>query len=137
MSGGRKRQSSLADAFEAMLGAIFLDGGFAAAREFILRSFRDAFGELTQIPNLENPKGELQETLQEQSGEAPRYELTSVTGPDHDREFECAVFQNGVELGRGKGKSKKAAESEAAFKALKTVRQRKVKSPGRGHPREK
>ena len=137
MSGGRKRQSSLADAFEAVLGAIFLDGGFAAAREFILRSFRDAFGELTQIPNLENPKGELQEILQEQSSEAPRYELTSVTGPDHDREFECAVFHDGVELGRGKGKSKKAAESEAAFKALKTVRQRKVKSTGRGHAREK
>src|SRR5258708_38880245 len=125
MRAVRKRQFSLADACEAVLGAIFLDGGFTAAREFILRSFRDAFGELTQIPNLENPKGELQEALQEQSGEAPRYELTSGTGPDHDREFESAGVHDAVELGRGKGKRKKAAASEAALKALKTVRQRK------------
>src|SRR5438105_9938148 len=70
-SGGRQRRSSLADTFEALLGAIFLDGGFDAAREFILRQFRDAFGELTSIPSLHNPKGELQEALQEQSSEAP------------------------------------------------------------------
>jgi len=59
-SGGRQRPSALADALEALLGAIFLDGGYHAARQFILRCFRDAFGELTEIPNLENPKGELQ-----------------------------------------------------------------------------
>ena len=122
ISGGRDRPSSLADAFEALLGAIFLDGGFEAARDFILRSFRDAFGQLAKIPNLDNPKGELQEILQERSAESPHYELTMVTGPDHDREFECAVLHNGVELGRGKGKSKKAAESEAALAALQSLR---------------
>lgn len=123
-SGGRERQSSLADGFEALIGAIYLDGGFEAARGFILRSFRDAFGELTHIPNLDNPKGELQEILQETTSEAPRYELTSVTGPDHDRVFECAVFHEGAELGRGKGKSKKSAESDAAAAALRTLRRR-------------
>lgn len=123
-TGGRQRQSSLADGFEALIGAIYLDGGFEAAREFILRTFRDAFGELTHIPNLDNPKGELQEILQENSSEPPRYDLTSVTGPDHDRIFECAVFHDGAELGRGKGKSKKAAESDAAAAALKTIRRR-------------
>src|SRR5437867_1867918 len=107
-SGGRERRSSLADGFEALIGAIYLDGGFEAAREFILRTFRDGFGELTHIPNLDNPKGELQEMLQETTSEAPRYELTSVTGPDHDRLFECAVYHAGNELGRGRGKSKKA-----------------------------
>lgn len=117
-SGGRDRQSALADAFEALLGAIFLDGGYEAARDFILRCFRDAFGELTQIPNLENPKGELQELLQATSSEAPRYEMTLATGPDHDRMFECAVFHQGVELGRGRGKSKKEAEGQAALAAL-------------------
>jgi ribonuclease-3 len=122
ISGGRDRPSSLADAFEALLGAIFLDGGFEAARAFILRSFRDAFGQLAQIPNLDNPKGELQEILQERSPDPPRYELTLATGPDHDREFECAVFHDGVELGRGKGKSKKAAESEAALAALRSLK---------------
>jgi ribonuclease-3 len=121
-SGGRERPSSLADGFEALIGAIYLDGGFEAARKFILSSFRDAFGELTHIPNLDNPKGELQEILQETISEPPRYELTSVAGPDHDRIFECAVFHEGKELGRGKGKSKKAAESDAAAAALRAIR---------------
>jgi ribonuclease-3 len=124
-SGGRERPSALADAFEALLGAIFLDGGYDAARDFILRCFRDAFGELNQIPNLENPKGELQELLQAKSPEAPQYELTSVNGPDHDRIFECAVFHQGAELGRGQGKSKKEAESRAALGALQRLREMK------------
>lgn len=121
-SGGRHRASSLADAFEAILGALFLDGGYDAARGFILRCFCEAFGELTQIPNLENPKGELQEMLQAHSSEAPCYEITSVEGPDHDRLFECAVSHQGRELGRGKGKSKKTAESQAALEALRSLR---------------
>jgi len=120
-SGGREKQSALADAFEAILGAIFLDGGFEAAREFILKSFCDSFGELARIPNIDNPKGELQERLQARSVDAPRYETTSVSGPDHDRIFECAVFHEGRELGRGKGKSKKSAESQAALAALQTL----------------
>jgi ribonuclease-3 len=121
-SGGRQRPSSLADTFESLLGAIFLDGGLDPAREFILRCFRDAFGQLTVIPNLDNPKGELQELLQSRSSEAPLYELISVTGPDHDRNFECAVFHEGLELARGRGKNKKAAESEAALEALKALK---------------
>jgi len=125
-SGGRLRQSALADAFEAVLGAMFLDGGYEAARGFILRCFRDAFGELTKVPNLENPKGELQELLQARSTEAPRYEMTLATGPDHDRVFECAVFHQDVELGRGSGKSKKEAESQAAFAALLKIREQPV-----------
>ncbi len=121
-TGGRERPSNLADAYEALLGAIFLDGGYEPAREFILRWFRDAFGELKVIPNLDNPKGELQEMLQAESPDPPEYELTSVSGPDHDRVFECAVYHCGVELGRGAGKSKKAAESEAALAALKGLK---------------
>ena len=116
--GGRERASSLADAFEAVTGAVFLDGGFGAAREFVLRCFRDAFGELNSLPSLSNPKGELQEMLQENSNEAPRYDITASSGPDHDRLFECAVFHEGRELGRGRGKSKRTAESEAAMAAL-------------------
>src|ERR1039457_1635934 len=65
--GGRERPSALADAFEALLGAIFLDGGFDAAREFILREFSPAFGKLNVLPTIENPKGELQELLQARS----------------------------------------------------------------------
>ena len=123
-SGGRERPSALADTFEALLGAIFLDGGFDAARDFILRQFREEFGELEVIPNLENPKGELQEVLQSNSTEAPQYQLESVSGPDHDRLFESAVYHRGVELGRGKGKSKKDSESQAALAALDQLRRK-------------
>ena len=122
MHGGRERPSALADAYEALLGAIFLDGGFEAAQEFILRQFRSAFGELSVIPILENPKGELQEFLQSSSSEAPQYHVVSATGPDHDRLFECTVHHGGIELARGRGKSKKSAESEAALAALAKVR---------------
>jgi len=125
MHGGRERPSALADTYEALLGAIFLDGGFEAAREFILRQFQEAFGGLLVIPILENPKGELQELLQSVSPEAPHYDVVSATGPDHDRIFECTVQHGGAELARGQGKSKKAAESEAALAALTRLREEK------------
>lgn len=117
-SGGRDKQSALADAFEALVGAIFLDGGYEAANDFVNRCYRDSFGELTDLPNLENPKGELQELLQMGAAEPPRYEIVSISGPDHDREFECVVYHRNRQLGSGKGKSKKTAESAAAMAAL-------------------
>jgi len=121
-SGGRDKQSALADAFEALVGAVFLDGGFGAAGDFVIRCYRDSFGELTGLPNLENPKGELQELLQSGAVEPPQYEIIGITGPDHDREFECAVRHRHRHLGTGRGKSKKAAESAAALAALATLR---------------
>ena len=114
---------ALADAYEALVGAMFLDGGFEAAREFILREFAASVGHLNVIPILENPKGELQEFLQARSPEAPVYQVVSATGPDHDRLFECTVLHEGVELARGSGKSKKAAQSEAALAALRKLRE--------------
>lgn len=123
LNRGRERPSTLADAFEALLGAIFLDSGFEEADKFILSQFSDVFNELGVIPNLDNPKGELQEILQSKSPEPPHYQLVSVRGPDHDRIFECAVFYRGEELGRGTGKSKKEAESLAALNALNTLKQ--------------
>jgi ribonuclease III len=134
MHGGRDRPSALADTFEALLGAVFLDSSFAAAREFILRQFEAAFGGLTVIPILENPKGELQELLQSSSFAAPQYCVVSATGPDHDRVFECTVRHDGVELARGHGKSKKAAESEAALAALAVLRQRKESQSADSEP---
>lgn len=125
MHGGRERLSALADTYEALLGAILLDGGFAAAGEFILREFKAAFGGLLVIPVLENPKGELQELLQSIAPEAPQYHVVSASGPDHDRVFECTVHHRGVELARGWGKSKKAAESDAAQAALVKLRAQK------------
>jgi ribonuclease III len=121
-SGGRNRESALADAYEALLGAIFLDGGFEAARDFILGEFAAAFGELAVLPLLENPKGELQELLQARSPNAPEYQTVQISGVDHDPLFECAVQHEGIELGRGRGKSKKTAESDAALAALEKLR---------------
>lgn len=120
--GGRERPSALADAFEALLGAIFLDGGFEAAEAFLLRRFQSLLAEITSLPALENPKGELQELLQASSTEAPQYTVVSTSGPDHDRVFECIVQHNGAELARGRGKSKKEAESAAALAALMELR---------------
>jgi ribonuclease-3 len=125
LHGGRERPSALADTFEALLGAVFLDGGFDAASQFILRQFHGAVGTLSVIPTLDNPKGELQELLQSTSSQAPQYHVVAATGPDHDRVFECTVHHNGMELARGQGKSKKAAESEAALAALIKLRQEK------------
>ncbi|HMP84540.1 MAG TPA: ribonuclease III [Verrucomicrobiota bacterium] len=120
--GGRERPSALADAYEALLGAMFLDGGFPAASEFILKEFSANVGDLASVPVMDNPKGELQELLQSNSQEAPQYSVVSVAGPDHDRVFECIVRHGGVELARGRGKSKKAAESDAALAALRQLR---------------
>ena len=71
---------------------------------------------------IENPKGELQELLQAKSPKAPQYQVITTSGADHDRHFECAVSHEGIELARGSGKSKKAAESEAALAALQKLR---------------
>lgn len=123
-TGGRERASALADAFEAIIGAIFLDQGLEAARGFVLRRFHGAFGELEALPSLHNPKGELQELLQAESTEAPSYHILAISGPDHDRVFECSVNYRGETLGNGTGKTKKAAESEAARVALLLLRER-------------
>jgi ribonuclease III len=121
--GGRERTSALADAFEALLGAIFLDAGFEIAREFILREFAVDLDPLTVPAAIESPKSELQELLQAKSPNAPQYQSISADGPSHDPIFICAVSHDGVELARGSGKSKKAAESEAALAALKKLRE--------------
>lgn len=119
--GGRERMSALADCFEAVTGAIYLDAGLEAARHFILKSFTETLSALRSLRTSNNPKGDLQELLQADSKEAPRYEVKSTSGPDHDRMFECAVYHVGRELARGTGKSKKEAESQAARSALLLV----------------
>lgn len=121
-NGGRSRPSILADAYEAFVGALFLDAGYAAARDLVLRQYADRLEIMDSPTALRNPKGELQELLQAISPEHPSYELLAVDGPDHDREFEAAVYYRGDEIGRGRGKSKKAAESQAAAAALESYR---------------
>ena len=117
-TGGRERSSTLADAFEAVIGAIYLDGGFEASRIFVLRQMEEVFADLESQPEEINPKGYLQEILQAISPDAPQYELLSQTGPEHSKKFVCRVIWNRIELGRGEGLSKKEAQVAAATKAL-------------------
>jgi len=124
LSGGRERQSSLADAYEAVVGALFLDSNYDTSRDFIMREFQDVFRAINALPTIDNPKGELQELLQAATNEAPQYKLESTTGPDHDRVFVCTVHHREIELGRGSGKNKKEAESQAAFMALIKLREK-------------
>jgi ribonuclease III len=121
-SGGRDRPSNLADCFEALLGAVFLDGGLEAAQAFVLRRFDPGLATADIVSAMENPKGELQELLQSDSAPAPEYRLVAASGPDHDRRFECLVVHGGRELAHGRGRSKKAAETEAAWNALRALR---------------
>lgn len=117
-SGGRERLSNLADAYEALLGAIYLDGGIRAARKFILAQFADEFANIKQTTPRQNPKGRLQELLQAHSPNGPSYRVVHESGPDHSKYFEMAVEWEGREIGRGNGSSKKQAETAAAEAAL-------------------
>ena len=118
-SGGRERPSILADAFEALVGAIYLDGGIDSARAFILMACKRQVEVVAEEPTEKNPKGELQEILQAICNESPAYRILSQEGPDHCKNFEAAVLWQNTVLGEGKGSSKKEAEARAAKDALK------------------
>jgi ribonuclease-3 len=118
-AGGRMRDSALEDAFEALVGAINLDGGLEGARRAVLAIYGDLGARLAASAPRANPKGRLQEIVQaEQGNQAVRYELVSTEGADHELEFEVAVFLLGRRLGSGRGSTKKQAEEEAARAAL-------------------
>jgi ribonuclease III len=120
-SGGRERLSNLADAYEALLGAVYLDGGVRAARKFIAAQFAQEFKSLKETTPRQNPKGRLQELLQAQSTANPQYRVIHESGPDHNKHFEAVVEWEGREIGRGRGSSKKIAEVAAAEDALHNV----------------
>ena len=118
LTGGRDKPSVLCDAMEAILAAIYLDGGLDAARQVVCRHWPRP--EDVHRP-MQDSKGALQEHLQKDGGEAPVYTLVGQDGPPHDRTFECAVSRYGKELARGKGRTKKQAEQTAALTALKKL----------------
>lgn len=121
-SGGRERPSNLADAFEALAGAIYLDGGLEAARSFIFTNFREFIEEIAAQPEERNPKGTLQECLQAIAPSSPTYRLIGQEGPDHLKSFIAEVKWEGLILGQGSGRSKQEAEISAATEALKERR---------------
>ena len=115
MTGGRKRKSILSDALEAVIGAIYLDGGFASAKEFILKFI------LTDIEHKQlfyDSKTILQEIVQGRQDGELTYEILKEEGPDHNKSFEVRALVGPKEVGRGKGRTKKAAEQLAAYNGI-------------------
>ncbi len=118
LTGGRERPSIQADAFEAIIAAIYLDGGMDEARKFVLKYIDEA---IRKHQSFKDYKTMLQEIVQRNPGEIVEYVLSGETGPDHDKRFEVEVHLNSNVIGRGIGKSKKRAEQEAAREALELM----------------
>lgn len=119
-TGGRERKSILSDALEALIGAIYLDGGFTSAKEFILKFI------LTDIEHKKlfyDSKTILQEKIQSMGDEILSYEILKEEGPDHNKLFEVRAMMGNKEIGRGEGRSKKSAEQEAAYRAILALRE--------------
>ena len=117
-SNGRRRKSILADAFEAVLGSVFLDGGLIAAKKFLLQFIEKSVGGIVKEGDLKDYKSLLQQIIQQGSGEILEYNLIRESGPDHEKIFEVQAVLNNNIVGEGKGRSKKIAEQNAAKEAL-------------------
>ena len=115
-SGGSDKPSILADAVEAVIGAVFVDGGWVAALAAVERLLGPDIDRAARAPGVEDYKTRLQEAVAQQGGRPPRYKL-SETGPDHDKRFTATVVLDGEVRGEGSGSSKKQAEQDAAREA--------------------
>lgn len=120
MTGGRNRDSIVSDATEALLGAIYLDGGFANAKEFVLRFI---LNDMEHKQLFYDSKTILQEIVQEDGSGPVEYPLIREEGPDHNKSFTVKAVVNGRVCGQGTGHTKKAAEQAAAYEALRSLRQ--------------
>ena len=122
-TGGRDKDRNLADAFEAVVGAIYLDQGYPVARSFVLRHLGTQIATVLLNGSPPNYKALLQECLQARDDPLPRYQLVSA-GPDHDKQFTAVVLLHGEAIGEGTGHNKKAAETAAARCAWAALRSR-------------
>ncbi len=120
-TGGRQRSSILADTTEALIGAVYLDGGLGPAQAVIKRIVLKGSEAVVARRSLQNFKSRLQELIQSRYKSPPRYKVVRVAGPDHDCVFEVSVSFNGEVLGTGKGRNKKTAEQNAAEAALEKL----------------
>ncbi len=120
-TGGRRRSSILADTMEALIGAVYLDGGLEASRSVIERILLASAGRVLSRRSLGNYKSRLQEQIQARHKTPPRYRVLRASGPDHARVFTIGVLYGGVVLGEGRGKNKKSAEQRAAQAALERL----------------
>lgn len=132
-AGGRSRASILEDAFEALVGAVYLDSDLATVRPLVLAWYGPLAARLAVSEDAENPKGRLQELIQPEHGNtALTYEVIATTGPRHARIYEVEVLLNNTKIGAGSGSSKKTAEEAAARAALTVLRTEnpKLQTPG-------
>lgn len=120
-NSGKGRESILADLFEAIIGAIYLDGGLEATKRFLFYHFGEEIKKIIENPT-ENWKALLQDYCQKTFQMTPRYELIEALGPDHKKIFEISVGLNGKELGKGTGESKKEAQQSAAQNAFSKLK---------------
>jgi ribonuclease III len=120
-TGGRQRSSILADTTEALIGAVYLDGGLASAAGVIQRVVLEGSDKILARRSLRNYKSRLQELIQARYQSPPRYKVLEISGPDHDRLFRVAVSFTGTTLGEGEGRNKKTAEQNAAREALERL----------------
>ena len=121
-TGGRDKSSLLANAFEAVTAAIYLDGGLEEAYRMLIGRFEKEIIAMVSTSHVYDYKTELQEECQSRFGSLPRYTVIGETGPDHQKVFEVTIEADGRSLGRGLGRSKKEAEQKAAGVALETLR---------------
>ena len=125
---GRGRDSILADLFEAIIGAIYLDGGESAARDFMFVHFSDEITKILQTP-LHNWKALLQDWCQKNYRETPLYKVMNESGPDHSKTFTVSVMVCDREIGCGEGASKKEAQQAAAQEALEKIQKESPENP--------
>ncbi len=121
-TGGEKRPAILADSVEAVIAAIYLDGGISKAEKFIIESLKEEIEIATKHVGDRDYKTVLQEKLQEKGEVSIQYKILKEEGPDHNKSFEAQVSCNGKVLAKGKGKSKKEAHMNAAKKALEKLK---------------
>jgi ribonuclease-3 len=121
-NGGRTKASNLANTMEALIGALYLDHGLARARRFVLRQLKPELKKIKAGKITPNYKALMQEFIQGQKRPTPIYRLVETTGPDHSKQFTAEILVEGEVLGRGTGKSKKTAESQAAKTAWEKLR---------------
>ncbi|HRH30899.1 MAG TPA: ribonuclease III [Candidatus Paceibacterota bacterium] len=115
---GKARQYILANAFEAVIGAIYLDQGYSGAEKFISSTLYDKIDEVVSKKLWQDPKSLVQEKAQEVYGVTPSYEVISESGPDHDKKFIIGIFFGKEKIAEGKGKSKQEAETASAKRAI-------------------
>lgn len=122
INGGNKRPAILADSVEAIIAAMYLDGGLEIVDNFIIKNLKEEIEQASTHVGDKDYKTVLQEKLQEGGDVKIEYEITKESGPDHDKSFEAQVRFNGKVLAKGSGKSKKGAEMQAAKKALEKIK---------------